>query len=551
MAPSDANSNDKAKAPPASSLEASLPDPDSMLLPDADESFELQEPAGEESDPTVFVKPKKGEDSAASATNSASDSFEPQYILGTLVVRVVAARDLEPVQKGGLAQMVFGNNRSSAKKRPTGGTANPYASVKFGGSTQRTSQVYDTLDPIWPRQETMFMDVSLPLSKVHHPRPMEIDPASKTEENQQQQQPAYTYTKPQTVLTVALFHSAELGKVNKMNKGFSGDSNDMFMGMASLDLQRLFTGKDHVFDGWLRLSGTENSKGSVRLFRIAQVIGDQVTVEYTTAEGWVCTFMAHRYMLLCEQRHHTTVEAAQDELASLAERLSHSPLVDTLNHSVERVAVDGILTVGEDAVKGTVSLFNRWFSGGIDTIIGDVSNVTNWDGRYNPNVEDGLGLPNVESDGGDNEAAQKPAASDPINESYEEAEALPNMPACPITGEPMIDPVVAADGKYIVSTSGHTYERKAIARWLATSNKSPMTGSILPHKELVPNYGLMSSVQEAAEKAQREGVQPDIPLKVEVNEVASLGISLVPSMETISISAAPDEHGAPPAPSPR
>jgi hypothetical protein len=53
----------------------------------------------------------------------------------------------------------------------------------------------------------------------------------------------------------------------------------------------------------------------------------------------------------------------------------------------------------------------------------------------------------------------------------------------------MRDPVVAADG--------HTYERSAIARWLGTSDKSPLTGSILPHKNLVPNYMLLSSLQDA------------------------------------------------------
>lgn len=43
-----------------------------------------------------------------------------------------------------------------------------------------------------------------------------------------------------------------------------------------------------------------------------------------------------------------------------------------------------------------------------------------------------------------------------------------------------------------------TYEKTAIARWLATSNKSPLTGGVLPHKELVPNYMLLSSLREAA-----------------------------------------------------
>ena len=54
----------------------------------------------------------------------------------------------------------------------------------------------------------------------------------------------------------------------------------------------------------------------------------------------------------------------------------------------------------------------------------------------------------------------------------------------------MRDPVVAADG--------HTYERAAIARWLGQSDKSPLTGSILSHKDLVPNYMLLSSLQERA-----------------------------------------------------
>mmetsp|Transcript_14539 Transcript_14539/g.40104 ORF Transcript_14539/g.40104 Transcript_14539/m.40104 type:complete len:195 (+) Transcript_14539:267-851(+) len=68
-------------------------------------------------------------------------------------------------------------------------------------------------------------------------------------------------------------------------------------------------------------------------------------------------------------------------------------------------------------------------------------------------------------------------------------EALPGMPPCPITGEPMVEPVVAPDG--------HTYEKVAIRRWLTTSDKSPLTGSVLAHNNLVPNYGLISSVESS------------------------------------------------------
>jgi len=147
------------------------------------------------------------------------------------------------------------------------------------------------------------------------------------------------------------------------------------------------------------------------------------------------------------------------------------------------------MTVGEEIVNGGFSLLSRWKSGGLNTIINDVTHVTNWDGRYNPNVEDGLEIPGAESLPQEEEANEKEMEEEEEEEDSK-MPALPNMPSCPITGLPMIDPVVAADG--------HTYERYAIARWLRSSDKSPLTGSILPHKELVPNYGLLSSLQEAA-----------------------------------------------------
>jgi len=632
---------------------ASLPDPD-----DDDYDYNYNENTGEskEDDPTVFVKPSPNSTSMNGKTDM-DTMISQEYIIGTLVVRVVAARDLEPIPRsggGGLGSLVFGSKGGGggggggsggmAHKGGNGGgngTANPYASVKFGNSTQRTSEVYDTLDPVWPRQEAMFMDVSLPVGKIAHTdssssgtrtsvattganqqqnKNNKNSSSSKTveknavatatstpsmaleQEQQQQQQP------PPTILTIALFHAAEIGRAQKFAKGLvqkSGDSNDRFLGMASIDLQRLLTGRDHTFDGWLQLSGTESSRGYVRLvceyepsdspprtgdycrftrycdpkdlyplqvgrqYRIAQVQGDLVLISYETSEGWVCSFQAHRFMLICDERHCSTVEAAQDEFASVAERLAHSPLVHTISHTVERVAVDGILTVGEDIARGGVGLFHRWFTGGVETMVADVANVINWDGRHNPDVAEDLDLPNFQasSQEGDDEdgprrnrideqrmldskppAIRKLALSSTNDD--EEPEALPNMPACPITGFPMVDPVVAADG--------HTYERSAIARWLTTSNKSPMTGSILPHKELVTNYGLLSSIREAAAAAR--AVTPaaaaaaslvktpsdysllsrmaDIPRKIEVDESASVtpsGLFSLDGLETVTM----------------
>ena len=475
---------------------ASLPTND---LPDPDEDFpdltfgeentlgfaSLPDPDDPEH-PSNFVKPdlKKG---------ASFDHNTQSYILGTLVVRVVAARNLEPVQAGGgLGQMVFGGNH-----RLNRGTANPYASVKFGHCQQRSSEVFDTLDPIWPRQETMFMDVSLPQSELAHPRPNDPtrEQAAAMPTSQDDSSSSSTYKKPSTTLTVALFHTSEIGKVNKYpNKGvsLSGDSDDIFLGMASIDMTKLFTGMDRTIDEWLPLSGvTEGSNASVRIvceyepsdssprpgdycrfttfchprdlfplepgrqYCVAEVHGDTVLISYTSQEGWVCSFEAHRYMLVCEERHHSTVEVAQDELASLAEKLSHSPLLHSVTETVERVAVDGLLSVGEEIVHGGFSLFNRWMSGGVQTIVSDVTHVTNWDGRYNPDDSERLNLPDVDdasdSHEEENETAKQPANSDKQESSETDAQALPNMPCCPITSEPMIDPVVAADGKLTVT----------------------------------------------------------------------------------------------------
>jgi hypothetical protein len=58
---------------------------------------------------------------------------------------------------------------------------------------------------------------------------------------------------------------------------------------------------------------------------------------------------------------------------------------------------------------------------------------------------------------------------------------------CPITREVMEDPVVCVDG--------HTYERYAIQRWLASSLTSPNTGARLRSAELTPNHALRKAVR--------------------------------------------------------
>ena len=62
------------------------------------------------------------------------------------------------------------------------------------------------------------------------------------------------------------------------------------------------------------------------------------------------------------------------------------------------------------------------------------------------------------------------------------SEALSELVVCPITHEPMVDPVSAADGQ--------TYERRAIEEWLQKGDvpTSPLTGEPLKDKTLRPNF---------------------------------------------------------------
>ena len=278
-------------------------------------------------------------------------------------------------------------------------------------------------------------------------------------------------------MTVAIFHNPDIGKSNKLGGFVTGDSDDYFLGMASADLTRLFTGTDHTYDEWLPLSGTETARGSVRItceyepsdppprpgdscrftrycdpkdlyplqpgceYSVVEIDGDTVLITYTSQEGWVCSFEAHRYMLICQERHHSPVETAQDEFALMTERFSHSPLVHQVTETVERVAVDGLLGVGHEIVHGGWGLLNRWLEGGVDTAISDVTNVTNWDGRHNPDNNERLDLPETLSSESLFANETKKLDDEP------QGQALKGMPCCPITGEPMIDPVVAADGK--------------------------------------------------------------------------------------------------------
>lgn len=72
--------------------------------------------------------------------------------------------------------------------------------------------------------------------------------------------------------------------------------------------------------------------------------------------------------------------------------------------------------------------------------------------------------------------------------SHESEIEVPDALRCAITSEVMVDPVMALDG--------HTYERSAIEEWFQEHQTSPMSGSRLPAKTLLPNHTLRKLLDE-------------------------------------------------------
>ena len=68
---------------------------------------------------------------------------------------------------------------------------------------------------------------------------------------------------------------------------------------------------------------------------------------------------------------------------------------------------------------------------------------------------------------------------------------LPKSIYCPISGMPMVDPVLCADG--------YSYERREIVKWFAKKHTSPYTNQRLSHTFLVPNHNLRNTISELME----------------------------------------------------
>ena len=231
-------------------------------------------------------------------------------------------------------------------------------------------------------------------------------------------------------------------------------------------------------------------------FRVEEVVGDHIVLSYQTPnEGWLCTFEVHRYLILCTHRHQAAVEKCREHVLDFCDNVSQSPMVETISKTVEILPDEGLVYIGAEAVGGGVSLLGHWWEIGVEGVVEDVVDGMNLDGRYSHLSDEESDNDNsegvLESEHGGLESHSTTSQLDSTSKTSsrianDDKKALPGMPCCPITCLPMVDPVVAADG--------HTYERIAIARWFQTSNQSPLTGSVLAHLDLVPNYLLLSSL---------------------------------------------------------
>jgi hypothetical protein len=84
---------------------------------------------------------------------------------------------------------------------------------------------------------------------------------------------------------------------------------------------------------------------------------------------------------------------------------------------------------------------------------------------------------------------ERKAVSNVDDLPFAPATQIPDEYCCPITCDPMTDPVIVADG--------HSYERASIQEWFDHGkNTSPLTNLGLQHLNLTPNINLRKLIQD-------------------------------------------------------
>ena len=98
---------------------------------------------------------------------------------------------------------------------------------------------------------------------------------------------------------------------------------------------------------------------------------------------------------------------------------------------------------------------------------------------------------------------------------------------CPITHELMVDPVLDP-------TTGTSYERAEIAKWLAIKGTSPLAGIPLTVDKLIPNHALRDAIEawSAAGSGSAPGPVPKTAVPPAASTTSTVYVRDVPSAAT-------------------
>ncbi len=95
-----------------------------------------------------------------------------------------------------------------------------------------------------------------------------------------------------------------------------------------------------------------------------------------------------------------------------------------------------------------------------------------------------------------------------LNQNNFQLVDIPEYFLCPITQELMEDPVIAADG--------HSYDRKAITKWLQGHHTSPLTNQKLDHKMITQNFALKKTINAFKENLPKFQLENQIKVDLDV-----------------------------------
>ena len=211
------------------------------------------------------------------------EDFGDEYILGTLMIRVLQARNLRPNphSSGGIGTLLSNHRRARHQRAtmspasggnitPLSSKLHPYAKMSFRGDTQITSTAFENShgDYHWSRSDQSYFDVTcssfpLRMDKMHQSKSHQ---SFKSKHSSSQQSSPKKETSPKEqyspMLKLSLFSKASSS--NKHKKQFAEDTNhdDYLVGNCSINILRILSGKTPYFDEWCTLHNDKTSTGN-------------------------------------------------------------------------------------------------------------------------------------------------------------------------------------------------------------------------------------------------------------------------------------------------